>query len=323
MKKLILYGPSIFFIYIVCFLFPGCSRSQPTSEPIPAEVVAFVKKTGNVNHIWLMDLNSSGIGNNTRRLTNDRESENYPSWSPDGKLILYQRDYDGSAIYIVDADGKNARRLSPTPGFDVTPSWSPDGSKIIYARVLGFIVPNQIPKTEIRVMNADGTGDHVILPSGDFSVEPRWSVNNEVVFMSHMNDPNGPLHIFTMHIDGTNIRQLTQEGNAGDPVWSPDGTQISFGSDREGNNKLNIFVMNSDGSNVRQLTHFDVPVESGDTNWSSDGTRIIFEWDINGKKQSDPNAYAEVWIMNADGTNQVSTRQPCSCVGCAPRWRPK
>ena len=169
MKKLILYGPSIFLIYIVCFLFPGCSRSQPTCETMPAEVV---KKTGNVNHIWLMDLNSSGIGNHTRRLTNDTENENYTSWSPDGKSILYQRDYDGSAIYIVDADGKNARRLSPTPGFDVTPSWSPDGTKIIYARVLGFIVPNQIPKTEIRVMNADGTDDHVILPASDFSVEP-------------------------------------------------------------------------------------------------------------------------------------------------------
>jgi TolB protein len=140
--------------------------------------------------------------------------------------------------------------------------------------------------------------------------------------MSHMNDLNGPLHIFTMNSDGTNIRQLTQEGNAGDPVWSPDGKQISFGSDREGNNKLNIFVMNADGSNVRQLTHFNTPYESGDTNWSGDGTKIIFEWDVNGQKQSNPGAYAEVWTMNADGTQQTSTHQACSCVGAAPRWKP-
>ncbi len=323
MKKMNLIGTPIICIYIVCFFSPGCSRSKPMSESMPAEVVAFVNKSGNVNHIWLMELNSSGVGTHIRRLTKDPESENYPNWSPDGKSILYQRDYNGSAIYIVDADGRNERRLSPTPGFDVTPSWSPDGTKIIYARVLGFIVPNQIPKTEIRVMNTDGTGDHVILPPSDFSVEPRWSVNNQIVFMSHINDLYGPLHIFTMNIDGTNIQQLTQDGNAGDPVWSPDGTQISFGSDREGNNRLNIFVMNSDGSNVRQLTHFDVPIESGDTNWSEDGTKLIFEWDIDGKKQSDPKAYAEVWVMNADGTNQSGTKQTCSCVGCSPRWRPK
>jgi TolB protein len=140
--------------------------------------------------------------------------------------------------------------------------------------------------------------------------------------MSHMNNVYGPLQIFTMNIDGTNIRQLTHDGNNGDPVWSPDGTQISFGSDREGNEKLNIFVMNADGSNVRQLTHFDVPIEAGDTHWSPDGTKIIFERDIDGNKQSNPDAYAEVWIMNADGTKQLSTKQPCSCVGCAPRWRP-
>ena len=311
-----------FFCVLFCLFSAGCSRSPSPADKLSVNVVAFVNKQGNVNHIWLMDINSADIGFNARRLTNDTESENYPSWSPDGKSILYQRGYNGSAIYTVAIDGKNPVRLSATPGFDVTPSWSPDGTKIIYTRLMGLIVPNQIPKTEIHIMNADGTGDRVILPVSDFSVEPRWSVNNQVVFMSHMNDSSGPLHIFTMNIDGTGIRQLTNGANAGDPVWSLDGTRISFGSDREGNNKLNIFVMNADGTNVRQLTHFNVPFESGDTHWSKDGTKIIFEYDIDGKKQSDPNAYAEVWIMNADGTQQASTTQPCSCVGGAPRWRP-
>lgn len=307
---------------LIFFSMFSCCKKYTNNSTATTKTVAFVNKTNNINHIWLMDINDAGAGNNARRLTNDTATEDYPTWSPDGKHILYLRGYNGSAIYVVDVDGKNQIRLSPTPGFDVSPSWSPDGTKIIFSRLQGFIVPNQIPKTEIRVMNADGTNDHVIFPSSDFSVEPRWSVNNQIVFMSHLNDLSGPLHVFTMDSDGTNIQQLTQAGNAGDPVWSPDGKLISFGSDREGNNKLNIFVMNADGSNVRQLTHFDVPYESGDTNWSTDGTKIIFEWDVDGKKQSDPNAYAEVWTMNADGTQQKSSKQPCSCVGAAPRWRP-
>jgi len=226
---------------------------------------------------------------------------------------------NGSAIYISDADGKNQYRLSPTPGFDATPSWSPDGKQIIYTRVDGLMIPGQIPKTEIHVINTDGSGDHIIFPKSDFSVEPRWSVNNQIVFMSLM---NGSQQIFAMNSNGSHIRQLTNEGSSGDPVWSPDGRKISFGSNREGNGKLNIFVMNADGSNVTQLTHFNVPIESGDTNWSPDGKNIIFEYDINGHLQSDPNAYAEIWIMNSDGTRQLSTIQPCSSVGCAPRWRP-
>jgi adhesin/invasin len=92
---------------------------------------------------------------------------------------------------------------------------------------------------------------------------------------------------------------------------------------REGGNKLNIFAMNADGSGQTQSTHFAVPYEAGDTNWSSDGKKIAFEWDINGMKQSDPNAYAEVWTMNADGSGAVSTGVQCSDSGCAPRWQPR
>ena len=267
-----------------------------------------------------MDLDSRGTGYHSRRLTVDPEAENYPSWSPDGKRLAYQRDYNGSAIYIIDADGKNQFRLSPTPGFDATPSWSPDGKQIIYTRVTAFMVAGQVPTTEIHVINADGSGDYIILPGTHFSVEPRWSVNNQVVFMSLM---NGSQQIFTMDADGTHIKQLSSEGSNGDPAWSPDGRFISFGSNREGNGKLNIFVMNADGSHVIQLTHFLFPVESGDTNWSSDNKQIVFEYDINGHLQSDPDAHAEVWTMNADGTGQQSTLQRCSDVGCAPRWQPE
>ena len=169
-------------------------------------------------------------------------------------------------------------------------------------------------------MNVDGTGDHAVLANTLFSVEPRWSVNNQLVFMSLMHGSD--LEVYVMNVDGTGLQQLTSVGNNGDPVWSPDGTRITFGSDREGGNKLNIFAMKADGTQQEQLTNFDVPYEAGDTNWSSDGKKITFEWDVNGMKQSLPNAYAEVWTMNADGSGQLTTGVQCSDVGCAPRWQP-
>jgi Tol biopolymer transport system component len=282
--------------------------------------IAFVSRPSSINQIYLMDVNSLGVGSGPTKLTNDADQENYPSWSPDGMRLVYQRDFNGSAIYVISADGTGQQRLSPTPGFDVTPSWSPDGSQIVYVRLRAAPQANQPSMTDIRVMNVDGTGDHAVLANTLFSVEPRWSVNDQLVFMSLMNSAD--LQIYVMSIDGANLRQLTSGANNGDPVWSPDGTRITFGSDREGGNKLNIFAMNRDGSQQEQLTHFDVPFEAGDTNWSSDGKKITFEYDVDGMKQSDPNAYAEVWTMNPDGNDETSTGVQCSGVGCAPRWQP-
>ena len=303
--------------YIDTWLHLGPSPEDMTGR------VAFVSQRNSVNQIYLMDVDASGKGANPARLTSDGEAEDNPQWSPDGTRLVYQRGFNGAAIYVINADGSAEQRLSPTPGFDVTPSWSPDGSKIIYARLYQAPQSNMPPMNDIRIMNADGTGDHPILTNTLFSVEPKWSVKNQVVFMSLMSG-SGYLQIYVMNADGTGLRQLTSAAaNSADPVWSPDGTRISFGSDREGGNKLNIFAMNADGSQLEQLTHFEVPYEAGDTNWSSDGRKIAFEWDINGMKQSNPNAYAEVWTMNPDGSGQISTGMPCSGVGCAPRWQPR
>lgn len=293
----------------------GCSGGSGQAGKI-----AFVSRQSSTNQIYVMDVDASGIGSNPVKLTADRDPENYPSWSPDGKRLVYQRDFNGAAVYVINADGTGQQRLSATPGFDVTPSWSPDGTKIVYVHLLQAPQPDKPPMTDIRVRNADGTGDHAILANTRFSVEPRWSVNDSIVFMSLMNGSN--LDIYVMNTDGTGLRRLTMNANNGDPAWSPDGAKISFGSDREGGDKLNVFAMNADGSNVVQLTHFEVPYEAGDTNWSSDGQKIAFERDVNGKKQSDPNAYAEVWTMNADGSGAATTRVQCSDAGCAPRWQP-
>src|SRR5260370_41584400 len=95
---LILFAPNLFVSCLNFLFFTSCRRSQSVGDSLQIRTVVFANKSENINHLWLMDLNSSGIGYHARRLTNDAESENYPSWSPDGKRLAYQRDNNGSAI---------------------------------------------------------------------------------------------------------------------------------------------------------------------------------------------------------------------------------
>jgi Tol biopolymer transport system component len=262
-------------------------------------------------------------GTDPKELANCLTTECYPSWSPDGSKIVFQRQEGGAAIYLMNADGSNQHRLSPTPAQDVRPSFSPDGSKIVFTHV---VTPptgaSEIPDTDISSMNIDGSNVHTILKSnGTFNVEARWSPDGtKLVFMRGKNGVSQ--QIYTMNSDGTDLTQLTNTGANGDPFWSPDGSRISFGSNREGGGKLNIYSMKPDGSDVLQLTHFLPPYESGDTSWSPDGSLIAFEVDNGGSGQSNPNAEAEVWIVQADGSSQANTHQSCAGVGCSPRWQP-
>lgn len=105
--------------------------------------------------------------------------------------------------------------------------------------------------------------------------------------------------IAVINEDGTGQTILSDGGDDRDPAWSPDGSQLVFSGTRFGG--INIVRMNADGTGQVPLTDTLDPIINTQPAWSPDGTKIAFV----SNRAGTGSGRAEIWVMNADGTNPV------------------
>ncbi len=146
----------------------------PSWSPDGAHIVFSARREEHVENkfavtyeIYVMDVG----GGNQQRLTNNRNNEWAPVWSPDGKRIAFVADRKGNFenfdIYVMEADGGNLQNLTNDRAWDWNPSWSPDGKRIAFSS-------DRDGNFEIYVMNADGSNPQNLTnnPRGDSN--PAW-----------------------------------------------------------------------------------------------------------------------------------------------------
>jgi len=102
-----------------------------------------------------------------------------PSWSPDGKKLLYStycwfgncgQPPVGAQLYTVGLDGKSPRQLTRLSGNSLAPRWSPDGKKIVFVRNARVG-----PGGDLYVVGADGKGLQRVTRAPDLGARgPDW-----------------------------------------------------------------------------------------------------------------------------------------------------
>jgi Tol biopolymer transport system component len=182
--------------------------------------------SGGVSQFYTMNPDGSS---QTRLTTTSGTDGTEPTWSPDGRKILYAH-YDPAVdsttnIYSINADGMGVTRVivgGPNAEDNVEPDWAPDGAKFAFTRfVTIFSDPpgpcfEQGSCQEIWIANADGTGqtrlsDSAAAGATPTDTHPAWSPDGTKIIF------NGG-GISTMNPDGSDRANLGPGGNA---AWQP------------------------------------------------------------------------------------------------------
>ena len=183
----------------------------PRFSPDGQRVVMSLGTPDGESSIYEMDLRSR----QSRRITQGGAIDTGPSYSPDGRQIVFESDREGSQqLYIMNSDGSGVRRVSGTDGRYSTPVWSPRGDYIAFTKQLAG-------KFLIGVMKPDGTGERV-LTEGYHNEGPTWAPNGRVLmFFRESQGAGGGPHIHSVDLTGFNERQVATPAFGSDPAWSP------------------------------------------------------------------------------------------------------
>jgi tricorn protease len=274
MKKftlnLLILSVLLFSIPVSTFAIDTRDTRMLTQPAISADHIAFIY----AEDLWV----ANPDGSQPRRLTVDEGIESNPVFSPDGKWIAFNGQYDGNVdVYIIPVEGGIPKRLTWHPSSDLVRGFTPDGKSVLFISQRNlftnrytqlFTVPvTGGPATQLEIPNAyyatyspDGNSLAYVPTPDQFR---QWK---------HYRG-GGISHIWQFSFADKSITKIQQpDGGSNDvqPMWM--NNMIYFRSDRNG--EFNLFSYDISSKQIKQLTEFkDFPV----LNASSGNGKIIFE----------------------------------------------
>ena len=204
-------------------------------------------------------------GSEIRPLTTTPGYDAEATISPDGQSMVFTSMRDGDLdIYSMNVDGTNARRLTNNVGYDGGPFFSPDGNMIVY-RAYHPTEAEEVEDYQALL------GENLIRPS--------------------------KLEIFVMNADGTEQRQVTNNGAANfAPFFHPDNRRILFCSNMDDpkHRNFDLYMINMDGSGQERLTYHEE--FDGFPMFSPDGRKFVFCSNRNAAAPHQTNVFLADWV---------------------------
>lgn len=202
-------------------------------------------------------------------LTSEENYEVYPTWTPDGRHILYVRLDETWANHeireVAGGGGESRLIVRDQDFFDYGggssfgyPRVSPDGRLVLFRShrsgwINYWLVPRScgVPR---QVSAEEANQSHV-----------RWAPDGDTI--AFVSARNGSYVLRIASLDGEGARTVVAPegmGVVGDPEWSPDGGSISYTLETP-TRPRDLYVLDRENGERRRLTH---SLPEGVTEWS-------------------------------------------------------
>ena len=328
---------------------PATAEAAPATVAFPPGSVAFRRYIDPAhNHGAIFTVGTDGSGE--KQVTSPPEDfvDDLPDWSPDGKLIAFQRCQEGASagdaavkgfapctIWTVDPSEGEAHRVRIRCELKgrcdaSAPAWTPDARLVVTldqgrVRTLDGDF-NQLQQSSAEEIDPRTGKQRTIYRRGGWTGDvgqPAVSPDGRTLLYSRRNSPRAKPPttdgLFAVGMDGSGHHQVTpwKLGGGDHPGFAPDGVVVFRSYEEDETQQSQLFTVRLDGTHLRQLTHFKQGTLVLSTSASPDG-----KWIVYGTKDDRTVFDSDLSVISADGGAAGEPLVDGKQWDSAPDWGP-
>lgn len=245
-----------------------------------------------------------------------------PSYSPNGKKIVYARNWEYSPgffdartfdVLIANADGSRKKKLARVEGVNPEPSFSANGKLVIYTNYDG----NARGDFRLFTVGIDGKGKKQFAPKVAGTMQDAsWSPKGDkIAYIGGPSFKTPKLRTISATGAKSSIKELAAKIDRPlAPDWSPNGKILVFVHAKDPGNSRIVYRVNANNSGVKKLADYGAEMGADNPVWAPNGKKVAFD-----RHDYGSGGFLGIWTMNPDGSGQRQLDND----GFDPAWQPK